>query len=101
MAGDPRPKQPRGKKKRTSDAEFSPTVRLLVERRSLGMCEVQETGCWGKATMLHHIRRRSQGGKGTVENALAVCAHCHTWIHEHVAISEERGHLVRSGPLDS
>lgn len=100
MAGDPRPKTPRPKKSRKSEAEFSPEVRAQVERRSLGLCEVQEVGCWGRATMMHHIRRRSQGGGGTIENALHVCPPCHQWVHQHVTESEERGWLVRSSPLD-
>ncbi len=97
MSGPPQPKQPKQPKGRKSKSEFSPEVRAAVARRSLGLCEVQEASCWGKATMLHHILRRSQGGEGTAENALAVCAPCHEWVHSHPALSIERGWLSRSG----
>lgn len=76
-----------------SKAEFPPDVREAVARRSLGHCEAQTEVCWGTATMIHHIRRRSQGGTGTFENALHVCAPCHDWIHLHPATSRERGWL--------
>jgi hypothetical protein len=96
MAGDPRPKTPRTKKKRPSKAEFPAEVREQVARRSLGLCEAQEVNCWGRATMLHHIKRRKEPDNSAT-NALHVCPPCHTWIHEHVAESEARGWLVRSG----
>lgn len=96
MSGPPQPKQPKQPKGRKSKSEFSPEVRAVVARRSLGLCEAQEASCWGKATMLHHILRRSQGGEGTAENALAVCARDHDLIHRNVEWSLRHGFLVRS-----
>lgn len=100
MSGPPQPKQPRAKKRRGSKAEFSEEVKAQVARRSLGHCEAQTEACWGKATLFHHIRRRKTPD-GSAENAMHLCLPCHDWIHGHVALSEERGWLIRSGPLDS
>lgn len=80
-----------------SKAEFSPEVREQVERRSGGRCEAGVPGvCWGKAVLMHHIRRRWHG-EGTAENALHLCTACHTYIHSEVAESETNGWLIRSG----
>lgn len=38
---------------------------------------------------------RSQGGLGTFENGLDVCANCHSYIHEHPQEAYEQGWLVR------
>lgn len=95
MSGEPRPKQG-PKQKRKSKTEFTEAVKARVIRRSLGHCEAQLPGCWGKAVLFHHILRRSHGGEGTEENCLHLCTPCHTWIHDHPAESEARGMLTRS-----
>lgn len=79
-----------------SKGEFSPAVRAEIERRSGGKCEACTPICRSKAVHIHHIRRRSQGGKGTVANGLHVCSICHTWIHDHPKEAEARGWLLRS-----
>jgi len=79
----------------TSKADFHPSVRHEIARRSKGRCEAGTPDCVGRATMIHHIRRRSQGGKGTVANGLHVCAPCHTFIHDHPWLSAEAGWLAR------
>lgn len=93
----PLKRTPFKRKPSKSKGEFSPEVRAAVERRSGGMCEAGTAICRKQAAHIHHIRRRSQGGKGTLENALHVCNICHTWIHDHPAESEARGWLLRSG----
>jgi hypothetical protein len=96
MAGDPRPKTPQTKKKRQSKVEFPADVKERVRRRSGGRCEVRVGDCWGVATMFHHIKRRKEPDNSE-GNALHVCAPCHAWVHGHVAESEARGWLARSG----
>jgi hypothetical protein len=80
-----------------SKGEFPPQVREMIALRSGGQCEANGPLCRGRAVHIHHILRRSQGGKGTVSNGLHVCTPCHTWIHDHPAESVERGWLARSG----
>lgn len=63
-----------------------------------GWCEALVPNCCtGVAVHVHHRLRRSQGGTDRLGNLLAVCAACHGWIHAHVAESQARGWLVRSG----
>jgi len=81
-----------------SKAEFHPSVRAAVERRSLGWCEADAPGCTRRATVMHHRRRRSQGGAADAENALHVCNPCHLFIHANVELSVSRGWLLTSGP---
>lgn len=86
LAHDPRatemiePKPPKGT---LPPKEFTPSVRELLEKRSLGMCE----GC-GKApaTEAHHRLYKSRGGRGNLANAFALCGFgnasgCHGRAH--------------------
>lgn len=108
MSGEPRPKEPRPKKvpkglrrvgmKRkavSSKGEFTPAARNEVERRSGGRCEAMTSICRGPAVHIHHILRRSQGGKGTADNGLHVCQPCHTFLHDHPEMAYARGWMVR------
>jgi hypothetical protein len=108
VSGDPRPKSPPKERKprkplrsrrRTqegSETEFHPAVRAEVQRRAGGKCEAQTPVCDGHPFIMHHRRRRSQGGKGTVANALFCCATCHTYIHSIGAQAYEQGWLLKS-----
>ena len=57
---------------------------------------VPEIRCFGPIDP-HHVLRRSQGGKDTVENLIAVCRAHHDWIHQHPAKSYSLDLLRRSG----
>ena len=62
-----------------------------------GECEAKIVGvCTWFATIGHHIKQRSVGGKDEDENCLVVCYNCHTYIHEHEAWAESVGFLRRS-----
>lgn len=37
--------------------------------------------CGGKASVAHHIIRKSEGGKDTPRNLMALCASCHNRLH--------------------
>lgn len=82
-----------------SKTDFTAAAKAEIRRRSKGACEVQETNCWHRATLFHHILRRGVGGKGTADNGLHLCVPCHQFVHEHVAESYERGWLRRSGSV--
>lgn len=44
-----------------------------------------------RATVTHHRRLRSQGGKDTLRNLIALCDACHKWAHDHIdAAAKER-----------
>lgn len=64
--------------------------------RSLGRCEARWDGCTQAAEHAHHRLRRSQGGKHTPDNLLAVCSHCHEQIHRNPERAYDLGHLLRS-----
>lgn len=82
-------------KSKPSKTEFTEPAKAEMRIRSSGRCEVGSTICRGEAVVFHHIKRRSQGGKGIASNGLHVCVPCHTWIHDHPAESFKNGWLVR------
>lgn len=57
---------------------------------------VPEIRCQGRIDP-HHALMRSQGGKDTLEDLIAVCRAHHDWIHNHPARSYELG-LLRHRP---
>lgn len=69
---------------------------LTRQRADDGMCEV----CGIRpATNMHHRKNRSQGGRDTAANLLAVCGTgttgCHGYITEHPAEAYDKGWSVR------
>ena len=70
-----------------------------VKRRSLGCCEIQIAGCFGRALDWHHRLRDGQGGLWQASNGLHVCRWCHmavTNTNGHRAEYEANGWLVRT-----
>ena len=92
----PLKRTPMKRTRSVSKAEFHPSVRSEVERRSGGRCEAQTPSCSGRAVLMHH-RSRRKAGDGSVECALHVCSGCHDFIHSNVALSYEKGWLIRGG----
>jgi 5-methylcytosine-specific restriction endonuclease McrA len=72
-------------------------VRAEVLERSQGLCEIAHGPHIHRADHLHHVLMRSQGGKHTADNLLAVCSEAHRTIHLNPALAYERGWLKRSG----
>ncbi len=87
--------QPKRAKKSKRDESLA-DARRAVFARSVGRCEANWPGCTTGAEHAHHRLRRSQGGKHTPENLLAVCSHCHEQIHRNPARAYELGHMTRS-----
>lgn len=81
------------KTRRKADPELT-KARQHVFNRSQGRCEARWAGCAGFAEHAHHRLMRSQGGKHTPENLLAVCFHCHNAIHGNPARAYDLGHLL-------
>jgi hypothetical protein len=72
-------------------------VRSEVAGRSGGWCEIDHPNCLMRATQMHHVLRRSQGGKDDADNLLHLCLMGHDYIHANPALSYESGWLKRSG----
>lgn len=73
------------------------SVRRQVMARAGGFCEARVEGvCTGEPELLHHKRRRSQGGRHTAANLLAVCEEDHRWIHDHPEAAVGLGLLART-----
>lgn len=86
------PKRSTRRSKRRNDAEWH-KARKSVLKRSDGRCEARIRGCQGSAVHVHHILRRSQGGKHDLDNLMGVCHWCHSYIHENPKESAERNFL--------
>lgn len=67
-----------------------------VLERVDGWCEARTVVCSGRATQVHHLLRRSQGGTDAPENLLGVCVRCHERIHSHPEWAYQVGLLHRS-----
>lgn len=74
--------------------EFPADVRAAILRRAQYRCEVCRCA---SVDQIHHILRRSQGGRGTFENGLACCNADHSRIHGNPAWAFEMGYLLHSG----
>lgn len=67
-------------------------MRPLVIARAHGLCE-----CCGEmvGTVVHHKRRRSQGGTNDLANLMLLSDEHHRRIHEYPAQSYEMGWLLK------
>ena len=75
-------------------------AKQAVRERSGGQCEANTPACTGRAVHVHHVLPRSAGGKHSTANLLHCCQHCHQFIHDHPALSYERGWLKRRTPAE-
>lgn len=73
----PKPSHKRRVKKRGDRSKFSKMVRDKVKDYFDDTCQE----CGGKGIHLHHVKFRSEGGKGVFTNALLLCNSCHKQIH--------------------
>lgn len=72
------------------------------ELESRPWCEAKRPGlCNRRARVLHHRRTVKQRGALTSRpNTMAVCVHCHEWIHHNVSQARMLGWLVKRGDPD-
>lgn len=73
----PKPKHRRRVPKQANRNEFDTLTRKRIKKRDNGECQV----CGAPGTQIHHVRLRSQGGRGVFTNGLTVCHTCHDKIH--------------------
>jgi 5-methylcytosine-specific restriction endonuclease McrA len=71
-----------------------PAVADAVIVRANGACEACGFALCGEGH-LHHRKKRSQGGKHTVENLIYVSALCHSTIHENPTLAYKLGLMVK------
>lgn len=71
-------------------------TRSILRIRSDGLCE----RCGRHGTTVHHRKNRSQGGRWTPANCVALCGDgtrgCHGWVTEHPEKAHEQGWTVWS-----
>lgn len=76
----PAPKTPyrRRKPNRRKRNNFSKKVREEILERDEGLCQQ----CGAEGTEIHHVRFRSQNGRGVATNGVLLCYTCHTKVHQ-------------------
>lgn len=74
----PKPTFKRSKPTRKQRNNFSREVREQIYERDEGKCQE----CFRIGTEIHHVKFRSQGGRGVVTNGLLLCADCHRKVHQ-------------------
>ncbi len=95
-----KPKKPRrslrriGKRTETH-RERMDELRPVVFARAFWCCEIQAPGCTRNVEHAHHAVLRSQGGPDTLENLIATCSSCHTYVHANPEWARGRG-FIRS-----
>ena len=67
-------------------------MRHMVEARAAGLCEC----CGDRAgQVVHHRKRRSQGGTNALANLMLLDGDCHRRIHDEPEWARSRGFLLR------
>lgn len=67
-------------------------------RRTDYRCQGGSPVCILRASHAHHVLPRGRGGKDTLDNLVALCHPCHTYVHANPAWSYEAGLLARTPP---
>lgn len=80
----------------TSKYDFPADVREQTLARDLGRCVRCGRFLPPGVAHLHHRKLRSQGGPGTIENAVTLCPQHHGWVHAHPAEARHLGLIVPS-----
>lgn len=91
----------RKSKKREAFDEELEAIRPKVLDRADYRCEAQIPevciGAWDLGLVVHHRKRRSQGGNNDPINLLVLCNQCHLHVHDQPTKSFMNGWLVKSG----
>lgn len=80
----PKPVHKRRAPKRVNRGKFSKTVRDEVYERDKGICRM----CGKTGTELHHVKFRSQAGRGVFTNALTLCSNHHREVHNNAELAD-------------
>ena len=57
---------------------FSNKVKQQIYERDNGLCQQ----CGAPGTQIHHVKFRSQGGRGVYSNGVLLCHSCHRMVHD-------------------
>lgn len=68
----------RRKPKRSKRNAFSYKVKQQIYERDNGLCQQ----CGAPGTEIHHVKFRSQGGRGVYSNGVLLCHSCHRKVHD-------------------
>lgn len=68
----------RRKPKRSKRNAFSHKVKQQIYERDNGQCQQ----CGAPGTQIHHVKFRSQGGRGVYSNGVLLCHSCHRKVHD-------------------
>jgi 5-methylcytosine-specific restriction endonuclease McrA len=79
--------------------EFNKVRPSILERDQL-TCTAQFSACTERATVVHHIKLRSQDGKNEPDNLKSLCNSCHQYIHANVHWAIIAGWLDEIGPVN-
>lgn len=92
----PKPTFKRSKPTRKQRNNFSREVRKQIYERDEGKCQE----CGGIGTEIHHVKFRSQGGRGVFSNGVLLCANCHRKVHQLRELAEKWRNIMeeRYGP---
>lgn len=79
------------------------SVMRKLKKRSDGICEMQLSGCLGRATDPSHRKKKGMGGRpgeaaeeiNRLSNLLHACRQCHNWCHARPAEAYDLGLILR------
>lgn len=79
------------KKRRREGRDYSERRAKFLDAHLL--CQVRTPVCFGIAQDVHHVSGRLGSNYLDETTWLAVCRHCHDWIHQHPSEARARGWL--------
>lgn len=80
----PKPVHRRRVPKRGERGKFDAKTRQKIWERDNGLCQM----CFSPGTEIHHVKFRSQGGRGVFTNGLTLCQSCHRKVHDDRELAE-------------
>lgn len=81
----PKPNHKRRKPKKGNRGKFTKDTREKIIERFNGQC----AECGAKGIHIHHIKFKSEGGRGVETNGVLVCNQCHRKIHDNRELAEK------------
>src|SRR5690625_1994481 len=92
----PKPSHKRRVPKQSVRNKFSKKVAKEIAERDGGICQI----CFSKGTEIHHVKFKSQGGRGVASNGILLCPHCHRLAHQNYEVAESlrQRMIMRYGP---
>lgn len=80
----PKPSFKRKAPKKSVRGNFNRQTRQKIYERDEGLCR----NCGSIGEEIHHVKYRSQNGRGVYTNGLTLCSYCHRKVHRERELSE-------------